>query len=296
MFRSREEASRALADVLPRQIAKKVAELSVPAVSLTKAECDGTSRAAGAPILPRASAWPERGPPADPKVIAARGGFNHSGRLARHLSASRPLTLLMQVDLGDTRALAEARDLPSEGVLSFFYDVEVGPWDSSTDSCRVVLFLEGEEGAPPDGPAETRHLHAAPALYVPHPSALDFPKALASALRKGDVADDYADWVCDGPVGARTKLLGSPDPEQQDPIATAVAVELYGEQHLTGLHWRKDKVRILEAAKRWRLLAQVELAAVLPGRSHAGIVFFLILRDDLAARDFSKVFSVYQQS
>lgn len=295
MFRSREEAIEALVDVVPRHLAKRIAELSFPAVSLARTEGTGLTRAGGSPVLPKDLPWPQRPAAADPKEIAARGGFNHSGKLARHLTVARPLAFLIQVDLAAAAAIPEARDLPSEGVLSFFYDVEVGPWDSSSESCRVVWAVDGEERADPNGPSEPRPFSTAHGLYVPHPAALGFPKALVTALRKGDATDEYAEWLMDRPAGNRTKLLGSPDPEQRDPVTTAVAAELYGEQHLTGLHWRKDKARIQEAAKDWRLLAQVELAAVLSGRSHVGIVFFLIRRGDLAARDFSKVFSVYQQ-
>jgi len=89
----------------------------------------------------------------------------------------------------------------------------------------------------------------------------------------------------------RTLLLGTPVPVQDDPRYDAVAVTQYDRP----FEWQVERDRIFAAATDWRLLLQVSLSDYMQTRA-GGTVYFLIRRDDLAARDFTRVVAVYQQT
>ena len=88
----------------------------------------------------------------------------------------------------------------------------------------------------------------------------------------------------------RTLLLSTPVPVQDDPRYDAVAVTQFDRQHLSPEEWQVERDRIFAAAADWRLLLQVLCS------NSVGTVYFVIHRDDLAARDFARVVAVYQQT
>jgi uncharacterized protein YwqG len=72
----------------------------------------------------------------------------------------------------------------------------------------------------------------------------------------------------------RHRLMGTPEPEQDDP---RLGVELNGPAD-------------------WQLLLQLDLGDLAQNRLVEGTVYFLIVREELAVRDFSKVRAVYSQT
>jgi Domain of unknown function (DUF1963) len=102
--------------------------------------------------------------------------------------------------------------------------------------------------------------------------------------------DDHLDGA------ARQQLLGLPLPQQADPRYSAVTVTEFGVQHLTRQAVEENWPRIVPAAGQWLLLLQIDLKDCLRQRFVEGTVYFLIRRDDLAARAFDKVVAVYQQT
>ena len=89
----------------------------------------------------------------------------------------------------------------------------------------------------------------------------------------------------------RTRLLGPPEPEQDDPRYTALPVH-----ELPPYPW--NPADIAEAARKaeaWQLLLQVSIADLSQAQTE-GTVYFMILKSDLANRDFSRVVAAYQQT
>jgi|GEM_PF-1154715 len=116
----------------------------------------------------------------------------------------------------------------------------------------------------------------------------DHDPALQAAFAVPDIADVLRDISIE--TYDRTLLLGTPVPVQDDPRYDAVVVTQFGRQHLSSDEWQAERKRIFAAAADWRLLLQVLCGNL------EGTVYFLIRRDDLAARDFTRVVAVYQQT
>ncbi|MFV0473527.1 MAG: DUF1963 domain-containing protein [Pikeienuella sp.] len=92
------------------------------------------------------------------------------------------------------------------------------------------------------------------------------------------------------------QLLGSPYPEQDDPRYDAVAVTEWGRQYLSSEEWTARRDEMFTKARDWALLLQVEIGDWMQERFAEGKIYFLIHRDDLAARRFERVVAVYQQT
>ncbi len=118
-------------------------------------------------------------------------------------------------------------------------------------------------------------------------------EALADEDFEASVDALFDDHI-DGP--ARQQLLGLPLPEQGDPRYSAAIVSGFGVQHFTREAAVENWPRVLDAAPKWLLLLQIDLQDYLQQRYVEGTVYFLIRRDDLAARAFEKVVVVYQQT
>jgi hypothetical protein len=112
--------------------------------------------------------------------------------------------------------------------------------------------------------------------------------ALQAVFADPDIKD-VLQWDIPSETGDRTLLLGTPVPVQDDPRYDAVVVTQFGGD-LSHDEWQAERERIFAAAAEWRLLLQVLCGNL------DGTVYFLIRRDDLAARDFTRVVAVYQQT
>lgn len=117
---------------------------------------------------------------------------------------------------------------------------------------------------------------------------------LVEELRDEDFREAYVALFDDLKGAARQQLLGLPNPEQQDPRYRAVEVTDFGELDEEALSVCRP--RVMERAGDWRLLLQVDLQDFLQQKFVEGTVYFLIRRDDLAARDFDRVVAIYQQT
>ena len=96
--------------------------------------------------------------------------------------------------------------------------------------------------------------------------------------------------------GRRHQLLGSADPEQDDPRYDAVVVSRFGVQHLEREDWKAKFPEIREEAKTWRLLMQLDLSDLAQDDLTEGTLYILIRDEDLKARRFEKAVAVYQQT
>ncbi len=114
------------------------------------------------------------------------------------------------------------------------------------------------------------------------------------SLLLSDIGEAYEGQ--DRPGQEAVYLLDQPLGEQDDPRYDAAIVSRYGVQFMPPVHTRAEYDRIREEARDWRLLFQVALTAWWQDPDTEGTLYYLIREDDLAARRFERVVTVYQQT
>jgi uncharacterized protein YwqG len=148
-----------------------------------------------------------------------------------------------------------------------------------------------------------RAMALTPILHLPHARSAEvaLDAALSTLLKDDWVADCYQILTSrdEGPFAGdkqnagqrRQRFLGTPDPEQDDPLYAAVDKSTYP----AGV-WSEANIQdASRQASAWRLLLQIDWAD-LAQVGGEGTVCFIIRADHLAQRDFSKVHAVYQQT
>jgi hypothetical protein len=262
------------------------------------------ARFGGAPDLPPGANWPVRPVPHDLPTRAQELRDRH-GWILRHIERDLPYEFLAQIELADAPVAAEL-GLPASGRLLFFWDGVGGLTSSEPEFARVLwdetprdrleptaipaVLQELERAYDPTGQYKkpyvypSRPVRLQPILHLPFCDAremLDDP-ALAARLDDLDFRICYNQLLRgeDGMTKSkdagqrRHRLMGTPEPEQDDP---RLGVELNGSVD-------------------WQLLLQLDLGDLAQNPLIEGTLYFLIAREDLAARDFSKVRAVYGQT
>lgn len=286
----------------------------------------GRTRLGGEPDLPRGAGWPRPPAPADAEAIAARGSEGAAKEMREHLALGLPYAFIAQIDLAEAAALGPtAGVLPAEGRLLFFYDILIGCYDNGARSCRVLWDRTPTSALAPcavpqdlaAAAEESREfMRQLKARYNLDAAAVELqgtnygtrsrPLKLAVELTFPDASSDEGQvfwqqydavpYPGDDDVWRRTKLLGSPDPEQKDPRWDAAIVTDYGVQHIASDRWTEVQADIASKARGWRLLLQVNLADWMQADNTEGTIYFLIRHEDLAQRRFERVVTVYQQT
>lgn len=238
---------------------------------------DRRSKLGGTPLVPDGAEWPHR--------------------------ATQPLTALAQIDCEEIAAVAPELGLPARGLLQLFYDVEEQPWgfDPADAGGAVVRYL-------PD-PDRCRTPATTPVVDVP-PRALGFHRIM-TLPSLGSLAGDalaltyeqrlaYIDLCSDFVVASLDEqpghqLGGHPDQVQGD-------MQLECQLVTNGLYcgdasgYESPRARELApGAADWTLLLQIDSDDELGLMwGDLGRVYFWIRRQDLAARDFSRVWAILQ--
>ena len=98
------------------------------------------------------------------------------------------------------------------------------------------------------------------------------------------------------PATSRHVFLGIPIAEQDDARYDAVFITDPDLQKRLNADrptvWPEVEARAAE----WRLLLQIDQSALMADRFVEGMIYFVIRRDDLSRRDFSRVLTIYQQT
>lgn len=226
----------------------------------------------------------------------AVGPWETGTRTARVIWDTTPVEELLSVAMPGDLAGAGARERAELAKL----DAEFG----SKGEAR------SREGTVYGAPAQARILRQT--YRLPQAAAIEIdalPSELAAILAgrtDGEDADDLRDAYeealqahHDGHPDEswrRQQILGSPMPEQHDPRYQAVAVTAFGKQFLSREEWSAHGDDIRRKAQDWVLLLQVDLKDWMQARFVEGTVYFVIRREDLAARRFETVVAVYQQT
>lgn len=283
----------------------------------------GGTRLGGVPDLPPDMAWPYRealSPSEIDRLMAPFADYGDAAAENRAWLVRRiPFQFLGQFDLAAAQAAWPADDwpLPSAGRLLVFHDtygalLPIDPglsriiWDQTpvdhlqrAEPPAEFDVLQREKD--PDGTCPHFFLHEekavafAPYWHLPEWSANEACGTTPLAELAGDAAFERCyqrlTWPScfDCPPGEetdrRSRLLGAPSPEQDDPRSDLVA-------HAGWPYpWHEDEAKMAEGLRRaseWRLLAQFDLFA-----ANANI-YFVIRHEDLAQHDFARVHAVFQ--
>jgi hypothetical protein len=257
-----------------------------PAVVLGPAEPDATTRTrfGGAPLLAPDVEWPR----------SDRG----------------PLSFLAQIDFRELRGFGgDGLVLPSDGVLTFFYDVEEQPWGydpshasgwalSYARDSATAVDVEAPHGAIPFDPEP---LAPTTALTLPWPGDL--------ALRSFGSSPERAPWAREYKAFVESFALASAPPLAVGPGRQQIgghAQWLDGDGRLTaelassGIHAPRgnvrgsDRVRAEAGALEWVLLWQLDPHDDRFTWVELGTLFVLVRKTDLAARRFDRAWVVFQ--
>ena len=240
----------------------------------------GASRLGGLPDLPPGQAWP-----------AMKGA---------------PMSFVGQIRLQDAPALDGAAALPSEGLLSFFYDASQQTFGSDPHDRAgfSVLYFDADAQAqiahsptwPAVLPTAARFASAAltftPELTYAQDLQAEFPDREVTPSEQERYEAALA-WIAPGPSAApRHRLLGHPDTIQDDMrqqcqlAANGIADPAAEPERVAAL---------MPGANDWRLLLQVDSDARLGMRwASAGMLYFWIRRQDLASARFDNCWVVLQ--
>ena len=254
---------------------------------------ENESKFGGKPYLPANFSWPYY------------NGEDYDG-----IKKSRPLSFLAQIDLSETHPFDNDGKLPDRGMLYFFYETETMKWGFSPDDngCARVYYFEKTEGFTAlNPPSELSTEFLVPEIKISFNDGKSIPSYEELDIHMPSTADlEYDEYeallenngieeLCE-----RHKLLGYADLIQGEPLTECEAVsrgiymgspDIYRKLSQT----EKDDIK-LHAAD-WVLLFQ--MASICDEENDVmwgdvGNLYFYIRKDDLATKNFDKIWLVLQ--
>ncbi|HVT11206.1 MAG TPA: YwqG family protein [Fimbriimonadaceae bacterium] len=213
-----------------------------------------------------------------------------------------PLAFVAQIDLEALSGSTGTQALPEDGLLLFFYDVELqyGFVDYGRIGYWQVVHATG-----PVSPRNVPSAQHEPLTYyevklspvcdvqLPNPESLENRISIDKEL-----LDEYYDaWYGQPGPAPQHQMLGFPQPIQNDPFeecqVEANALNVAGRKGVLDPAWPS----LQEGVKDWRLLLQVdsdEDAGMMWG--DVGMLYFCIRERDLEMARFDKVWMIFQCS
>ncbi|MBW3624873.1 MAG: DUF1963 domain-containing protein [Armatimonadetes bacterium] len=210
-----------------------------------------------------------------------------------------PLHFLAQIRLEECHSLDADGLLPEAGLLSFFYDAENQPWgDLEQAGGWAVLYHPGPSGAlvrrTPPGSLE--RFRPCQAVFDP---TVTYPfEWVEEADQSAGEEEEYLSEVLYeiGDKGPDHQLLGHPSPVQGavETECECRRLEAAGE---SGLPIAELIKKAEERAGDWLLLLQIDSDENPQWMwGDGGSLYYCILRQDMAAREFNKSWLVMQCS
>ena len=271
-----------MTEELKNEIIAKLRQVAKQEIKITFEQTDeplpvGSSRIGGRPDVPSDFVWP-----------TYEGSSYDATELKR-----RPLSFLAQM-------------LPTEGILSFFYELETMQWGfdpKDEGSARVFWFPDSETLAPADFPDDMEQDFILPELPINCTPQVSLPDYWCMKLPDEVTWDDYYACcaVCDYTEAEDvTKLLGYPD-VIQNPMEEECERVTRGYRCGNPEDYQKvpetEKEDIRAKASEWKLLFQmgtVETDDYELMFGDAGYIYFWIRREDLLNRRFDRIWLILQ--
>lgn len=217
----------------------------------------------------------------------------------------RPLSFLVQIDLGSAPKDFWADWLPREGLLLFFYDAEqsTGGYDpADRRSWRVVYVEPGvpiaerdEPGSIPKGQFPRQDIALYPEQSFPSLDRLDFDTS--------DITEEELDEYFENGIGAEPddgplhQLFGWPGPIQNDTMEEECQLAANGFPAFARASELKDQLaaELNAGAVEWELLLQVDSDDEVEMMwGDVGRLYFWVRPHDARRGDFSNVWMILQ--
>lgn len=275
------------------------------------------SKIGGKPSLPRGFAWPTFAG-REEYCFKRDDAYDDDGE---PVNINRPLAFLAQFNMKDTAPMDKDGLLPQTGMLSFFYDLETEPWGIEPEdkgSARVFYFPEVSDLSAADFPEGLYEEYKLPEFVIKLESHISCPSDDAINLntlrvfsRKGlsDMNDDeLLNWIKSAidefesfldenglDVCFKSKLLGYSDAIQssEKEMAKQCETATRGYQFESQISdW--ELVEIADNAPDWILLFQMHGINGQPQFGDDGNIYFWIRKQDLANKDFSKIWLILE--
>ncbi len=264
-------------------ISQRLMAMKRPAVALKSAtkSTRGFSRLGGLPNLPEGTVWPE---------------WNGA-----------PLAFLAQIDLAELPSPLPLEHLPATGRLYFFFDQEQSVWGidpKDRGGWQVLYSQDAPSAAPNPAPAgledvfDEKYLSAHAIDSIPSPDRLNLDLSDSDNDDAFDEASDAIDALRDDPFEdfVYHQMGGYPNAIQSDDMELDCQMTAHGLSCGTPEDYQDPRIADLEKTKDdWQLLLQIDSdddTAMMWGDS--GTLYFWIRSQDLAKRDFSKVWMILQ--
>lgn len=214
----------------------------------------------------------------------------------------RPLAFVAQVSLADIQRAQHLDWLPNAGRLSFFYDIETGPWgfDPQDAGSAVVLLTDESERTvevqPPDD--LDREFQVPNQVYLMAKAARSYPPPGRECLDNLALSDDeyeaYEDWFFDQEGGHQ--IGGFPAAVQNDDMEEQAHLAANGVYCGNPEGYQTDHAKAMRALPYdWRLLLQLDTdsdADIMWGDS--GMLYFWARPQETTAGDFSSPWVILQ--
>ncbi|MHB0937140.1 MAG: YwqG family protein [Armatimonadota bacterium] len=257
---------------------KYLNSLKVPAIGLGGTKDRQFNKLGGLPNLPEDLAWPE---------------WNE-----------KPLAFLCQLDLSTIPAEFAHLAFPRSGGLYFFYDSEQSTWGfdpKDKGSWRVLYAAVNAANCPERKPPEDLDEEAiyiekfvACSLIDSYPDVQD-DRIESLKLGKRQF-DEYLDLCAGSEDGPSHQLFGYPSPVQGNGMQLECQLVSNGLYCGDATGYNSKEAKILEAGQYdWTLLLQLDTdddAGMMWG--DAGMLYFWIKKDDLAAGRFENCWMILQ--
>ncbi len=278
---SRAQAETLIRQHAPARLQDAVIERLLPAIALTATRADdadisiGASKFGGAPDVPADFAWPMW----KPTNYGQSAGAQSYGEAA-------PLSFVAQINLNEIAPFDLKSQLPKSGTLSFFYfmaDELTMPWGEVEQAGGWRVFHFDESLTRAEVPEKARIEHGLlTATITPHAvwSAPKHPYYI-----NGEQWNDWPDEATNAwfkmnetfEAGAQHLMLGYPHDIQDDARGEAAN--------------RLDRGDFND----WQLLLQMDTDDTINWMwGDTGALYYLMHRDDLAAREWDKCWLIGQ--
>lgn len=267
------------------RVAKDLPALAQPSIRLTTTAADDSALAVGAtkigglPDLPPDVSWP-----------ALNGA---------------PMSFLAQVRLADAQPFDAEHALPPSGMLWFFYDATqqtYGASPSDKGGWRVIFRQDAtpaslKRATAPAGLAQGAQFHACSVAFSHEVTLPQDPRSVLTTFDwTPDEQSRYENLLAgfpsqDDKAAPHNRLLGNADAIQDDDMRLESQLASHGANGTSD----PQAAALTPGAANWRLLFQIDSDPNAGMRwGDAGMLYFWIERDALAARRFDNVWVVLQ--